>query len=396
MAKVLSAGVDTLIINAKRADDLQPEDGETDNHDPAEQLSEEMVGQLEHWQSVAKNTNEPFPTSWEHEKVTLKMHPKGTSTCRWLLKNGLIDLMIGSHLNNSALARVRFSSEYLWKRGVDAALGNTHAFLMSIFQEYLRLQPAEIHLCADIVGLRVPRNYERVFVSHAALRRPIKISELDSPVYRYHRLQTLQFSGHGNAVSAVIYDKPAEIEKQSPHKRWLYDYWAARGWNRTDPVWRNECRIERKGLHEMSIEDAYDAIEKVPALWAYCVGHAGEKNGWLRMVTPNVHDSNRRRWKTDPAWVEIQKAFSEDWRGYDDMDAIQRERKRSVNLEAAEKAIAGYTTTYGAWLQQELGPHDDASIVLQRLYGKMLEQWEKKGEDFQTLRLKKQYLYNLS
>ncbi len=54
MAKVLSAGVDTLIINAKRADDLQPEDGETDDHDPVEQLSEEMVEQLERWQSVAK------------------------------------------------------------------------------------------------------------------------------------------------------------------------------------------------------------------------------------------------------------------------------------------------------------------------------------------------------
>jgi len=32
-------------------------------------------------------------------------------------------------------ARVRFSSEYLWRRGAETALLNTHMFLWSLFQK---------------------------------------------------------------------------------------------------------------------------------------------------------------------------------------------------------------------------------------------------------------------
>jgi hypothetical protein len=83
------------------------------------------------------------------------------------------------------------------------------------------------------------------------------------------------------------------------------------------------------------------------------------------------------------------------WQGCRDIEALQRQRKREVNLERAEKAIGGYAATYGAWLKDELGPDDDVSIVFQRLYGKILDHWEKQGVDFQTLRQKKQFLYHL-
>jgi hypothetical protein len=406
-ASILLAGIDTLIVNVKQLD----EQGKP----RVEQiLEEEMALLLESWQAAAKTKEEPYVTTWEHERYKLKMQPHGTSSWRWLLKNGLIDVMIGSQLHHASLVRVRFSSEYLWRYGIETAVKHTHAFLQHTFGRLFHLQPAEIHLCIDMVGLHIPKDYEQVFVSRAATMRPIKESALEGAVYRYRKLETLQFSKHGNALSAVIYNKFAEIEKKSTTKKWFYDLWKAQGWDETSPVWRVECRLERKALSEMKqeivtvkqdgtehcetifhgIDDVYDALKLVPALWAYCVGHPGQRDGWLRMVIPNPQDTNRRRWQTTQGWETVQRAFNQ-WKTQLDMEELQRERKRAVNLDRAEKAIAGYTTTYAAWLKDELQSDDDVSVVLHRLYGKMLDLWEKRGVDFPMLRQKKRFLYHL-
>lgn len=399
-AAALLAGVDTLILNAKQPQRAKGHEHEQDSSSQegglSDLVSEELVNELNCWLDKAKNAGEPVPTPWVHENITLMISPHGTPTHRYLLKNGWIDLLIGPQLHNGAPARVRFSSEYLWRRGVDTALVNTHMFLWSLFQQDMDLQPSEIHVCADMAGLHIPRHYERVFVSRAAKWRPVKESQLDKPIYRYHRLETLQFSGHGSPVSVTIYNKRAEIEQKSRDKVWFYDLWKKHGWDGEAPVWRVECRLKREALHEMDIDETYQALDQVPALWSYCVGHPGQTDGWVRMVEPNRQDSNRWRWKTTRAWETVQKAFLGTWRDAEDAEEIQRQRKRQINLDRAEKAIAGYTTTYAAWLQDEVGPDDDASVVLQRLYNKMTQYWERNGVDFQTLRLKKQFIYHIS
>ncbi len=383
---VLLAGVDTLIINVKLS---------THQGTPKEkqELPYDVGVHLQEWQEIAKANEEPHITPWVHQGQTFLAYPHGVPGWKWLLKNGSLDFMAGALLNNGALARLRFSSEYLWRYSVDVALDHVKSFLRLIFHEPLCLQVAEMHLCADVVGLDIPKEYEQVFVSRAKVERPIYESHLDKPIYRHRKLETIQFSGHGSPMSATIYNKPKEIQVRSPTKVWFHDLWKAKGWTEDMPLWRVECRMKRECLHEMDIEDMHDAIEKIPALWAYCVGHGGQFDGWLRMVVPNEEDTNRWRWETTDAWKVIQRAFSQGWRGYEDMSEIQRDRKRQVNLESAEAAIAGYTATYAAWLQHELGPDDDVSIVLSRLHDKMLERWERQGIDFQDLRQKKQYIY---
>ncbi len=397
-AFVVLVGVDTLVVNARSSVQGDLEEGSEEEGRrllPDEALPDPLSEPLGIWLEMAKDASEPVMTTWAHEARNLLLYPHGTPTHRYLLKNGFIDLMLGPLLNHGAPARVRFSSEYLWRRGVDEALITTHAFLWELFQAEMQVQPSEIHLCADVAGLKVPRNYERVFVSRAVKWKPVKMSQLDKPIYRHHELETLQFSGHGNPISVTIYDKRAEIEHQSPEKCWFYDLWKQHGWDGKAPVWRVECRLKREALHEMDLEETYGALDQVPALWEYCVGQPGQKNGWVRMVDPNTRDTNRRRWNTTSNWVAVQKAFMQHWRNGEDIEAIQRERKRQINLDRAEKAIAGYTTTYAAWLQHELGPDDDASIVLQRLYKRMLTLWERRGTDFQAQRCKKESIYHL-
>jgi hypothetical protein len=387
--RVLIAGVDTLILNGKQVnnDDI-----------PCEQqiVPKEVKHLLEDWQEIAQSNDAPCITSWEHEGLRLQMWPKGADGWKWLLKNGLIDLMIGAQLNKSTLVRVRFSSEYLWRRGVHAAVKNTHMFLTHLFDEVLFLQPGEMHLCADVVGLEIPNDYQRVFISRAKVQRPISESYLDRPIYRHSKLETLQFSGHASPMSATIYNKPKEIQVKSHDKVWLHDFWKAKGWKEDQPVWRVECRPKRKCLHEMDIEEIYDALHKIPALWAYCVGRVGELDGWLRMVTPNEQDSNRWRWATSDAWQVVQQVFADGWDGYEDMSELQRERKREINLDQAEAAIAGYMATYAAWLKEEISPGDDVSVVMKRLYDQITDRWERNGTDFQYLRRRKQFDYHIS
>lgn len=404
---VLLAGVDTLLINAKQKDEQGTPKKE-------QQLPAIVEVQLKEWQEQAKADNHPYATAWVHEGQTLMMYPNGTSGWTFLLKNGLIDLMFGALLNNASLVRIRFSSEYLWRRGVFSAVKEVQVFLTRLLGEVLYMQLSEIHLCADVIGLTIPNNYERVFVSRAKLQRPVRESHLDKPVYRYHQLETMQFSGHGSPMSATIYNKPKEIQVKHQEKIWFYDLWKLHGWDGTLPekskqkdtyglpvqdtskiIWRIECRLKREALHEMDIEETYDALKKIPALWAYCVGHHGKKDGWLRMVSPNKDDSNRWRWETSEGWQAVQLAFSQGWRGYEDMEDVQRDRKRAINFDRAEAAIAGYATTYSAWLQDEIKPEDDVSVVFQRLYGKILKRWEEKGVDFHELRLKKQLDYHI-
>ncbi len=387
--RVLIAGVDTLILNGKQTN--------SDDTPRAEQTIPKQIKELlEDWQEIAQSNNAPCLTSWEHEGLRLQMWPKGADGWKWLLKNGLIDLMMGAQLNKHSLVRVRFSSEYLWRCGVHAAVKNTHTFLTHLFDEVLFLQPGEIHLCADVVGLTIPNDYQRVFVSRAKVQRPISESYLDRPIYRHNKLETLQFSGHASPMSATIYNKPKEIQVKSPQKIWLYDLWKPKGWKEGQPVWRVECRAKRKCLGEMDIEEIYDALQKIPALWAYCVGHVGKLDGWLRMVTPNEHDSNRWRWVTSDAWQVVQQAFATGWDGYDDMSDVQRERKRTINLEQAEAAIAGYTATYAAWLKDEVRPDDDVSVVFKRLYDQITDRWNRNGTDFHYLRRRKQFDYHIS
>lgn len=409
MAKtqVLLAGVDTLLINAKQQDEqgILKKD---------QQLPAIVEVQLKEWQEQAQADNHPYATAWVHEGQTLMMYPNGTPGWTFLLKNGFIDLMFGALLNNASLVRIRFSSEYLWRRGVFSAVQEVQVFLARLFKEPLYLQLSEIHLCADVIGLAIPHQYERVFVSRAKLQRPIRESHLDQPIYRHHQLETMQFSGHGSPMSATIYNKPKEIQVKHQEKSWFFDLWKRQGWDGTLPekskqkdayglpvqdtskiIWRVECRLKREALHEMDMEETYDALEKIPALWAYCVGHPGKKDGWLRMVLPNKQDSNRWRWKTAQAWQAVQQAFAQGWHGDEDMEDVQRTRKRAIHLERAEAAIAGYTTTYSAWLKDEITPEDDISVVFQRLYGKILERWEEQGVDFHELRLRKQFDYHL-
>ncbi len=71
---VLLAGVDTLILNVKqKGEDGQPKKIQTLPFDVGEHL--------DIWQKEAKVKEEPYVTSWEHEKVSFENVAYG---CSWV------------------------------------------------------------------------------------------------------------------------------------------------------------------------------------------------------------------------------------------------------------------------------------------------------------------------
>src|SRR5215472_5717931 len=65
---------------------------------------------------------------------------------------------------------------------------------------------------------------------------------------------------------------------------------------------------------ECDIHHPYTAVDHAGDLWGFGVGlppehdHAPDvtHRGWMRLAVPDVQDSNRARWKTDPLWQIVQ------------------------------------------------------------------------------------------
>jgi hypothetical protein len=137
---------------------------------------------------------------------------------------------------------------------------------------------------------------------------------------RGQRLSGLTWSA-GGAISVVLYRKDWEIGRR--HTASMEPLWTAVGWQRGEPVTRCEVRLRREALRALRLpglpdrhilDDPWTMLEHLEAMFATVVGQAEEacpdavNVAWLRLVVPNVDESNHARWETDPAWRVIQAA----------------------------------------------------------------------------------------
>jgi hypothetical protein len=381
MLQVVNVGIDTIIVNVKYLDD---------HGKPAKEQAFPgwLEERLQEWQEVAKEEGKPHVTAMTFNDARLLMLPNGASVWKYIVKNDCVQVQMVPRLDIPALARVTFSSPYLWScASPQDAVDAVHAFCLDLFRRDVMLQAAQVDMCVDTVGLRIPADWQKVFVSRGQARRPIVPSQKDYPVYRGLKLETLTFSGHGQPVSCKIYDKIAEIKQHSPDKVWFYPIWTRGGWNSTDPVWRVEFSEGRECLHEQDIEDIYDALRNIKRMWAYC------SQEWLRMVTP-AKTPNRTRWATSPGWKQIQRAF--DTYGDKMLDALGplvREAKRKVNIDRGVAALAGYATTLAAWLpidENEIDPDELMEIIKDFVQ----ERWCQRGTSLPDVIREKKFLYS--
>lgn len=378
-AKIVGVGVDTLKVNLKRlTDEGIP--------DPVQELPGDLEARLIAWQEEARQERKPLPLppDFSFEDARLSMYPNGASAWKYILRNDCLEIKIGPRLQLPMLASVTFQSAYLWGFGPVRAVQCADDFLCQVFGQ-VAMQVAQIDACVDLVGLKLPTEWERVFISHALKKRPYGESQKDHAVYKGRKLETVNFSGHGRPVSCKLYNKSKEIEHSD--KKWFEVVWQRRSWEPGEEVWRVEFSLEREALREMGLDDVYDTLRNVKRLWAYCTEE------WLRMVRPG-QTKNRTRWPTHPTWEKIQRAF--DRYGDKELDRLGplvREPRRVINKERAEAAIAGYMTTYAAW-DQEMPEDIDPAAIFATVYDKVIERWGKRGIVPGELIREKRFLYS--
>lgn len=387
---IVGEGVDTFIANVKQMD-------QRGRPLAVQELPVELESSLQEWQEAARLQQRPFTTPLRFDGAPLLMMLGGSSTWKWIMRNSGAEIKLGARLHMGIVAKMRLSSEYLWGQpSLEVCLRNMQWFVNGLFQQRMYLQVGQVDLCVDLVGFELPALWEEVFITHALGKGPIGESCKDRAYFRGRKLETLQFSGHGNPMHSKLYNKVKEIQQHSPEKVWFHDLWRARGWDGKSTVWRKEFSIERAALrdliinkaHETHIDSVYDVSKNVKRLWTYCT------HDWLRMVVP-LATKNRNRWPTDPTWVVLQHAFDKFAEAEtEQLGPIIRKRKREKNLERATAAIAGYASTYAAW-DETLTTEDDISVVFSKLYEGVTQRLTDKGVDFAAKVQEKRELYSV-
>ena len=307
-------------------------------------------------------------TGWQVAGMPLLIRPNGggKGQWQWILTCPGITLELGTGGLNGILCRARLGSAFLWEHGYRRAWNLVELLLHEL--GHFTYQPAEVHLCADIVGLPFKALKEAAFVTRGHVVRwaveDATIIELEpSESYlkhrtmievavRYREPETITFSPKG-VQSAAIYNKPREIRLHSRDKVWFADIWKANGWDGEAPIVRVELRSEREVLHELGIETIPDLYASLDALWQYGVQQ------WLRHTTP-TKDKQRSRWPTSPWWKVVQGVT------FEREDAVpgQREQVRGFHERRMVSTIIAYAESYAAWKTQGEAPPSTLAAAL--------------------------------
>jgi hypothetical protein len=397
---MLLFGVDSLWVNVLYGDREVSKDEECFEVQPAPRPLDTVVfEELAAWQEQARKEEKPIPTRYSFDDMPLLMYPNGgglTSSFRFILRNHALEVKIGMGKRNGIIGKVRFSAEYLWKmRDIRECLLFLQVFLIAeVFDAPVYLQVSEVHICADVTGYDFSKaNYDPGFIRRSAFQRHLLdenytfveeeeqgeeedddyIPGPDKLHMRYRPITGYTFGSHKSAVGAVIYNKTNYIKYKAKTTTWFHPLWQERGWNGKDEVWRVELRLKRQALGEAKIDSAYDLIKQLHAIWQYGTGQ------WLRYVVPG-EDSNRARWQAQDVWIVVQSASQQDVTSDLDLGPIQREHKRTENMEKMTAQIVGCLITLHAWhkKQEPCGEEEDISEVLHHFYPNALDYLDKK------------------
>src|SRR5262249_37937944 len=113
---------------------------------------------------------------------------------------------------------------------------------------------------------------------------PELVEDRATTVYRFgRRLSGMTFSPGGD-LSLVLYDKL--LHGRLSGKRHMEPLWAASGWQPSVPITRHEARLRRPAVRELglvgearsSLDDPWECLTHLTAIFAAVVGHADAKN----------------------------------------------------------------------------------------------------------------------
>ncbi len=211
----------------------------------------------------------------------LALLPYGKKPYAYILANRDFEIRLATRMQPSC--HVQFSSEGLWRHGLDALWERVRRWHAAM--GFVPIRP-EIVARADWAfdyQLAAPDFALNWFVSRSAK---------DAQHRENGQMQTFTF-GRGDTVIRV-YDKAAEIEQQSG-KAWFHQLWGV-----SEGVWRIEFQVRGERLREAGIRTLDDLRT--------CQGDLLRElsHGHTTLRQPLATDTNRSRWPLHPLWSQLQ------------------------------------------------------------------------------------------
>lgn len=211
------------------------------------------------------------------EKFGLKRG--GRKPYSFILKNRAFELQLGENIHPRCHAQ--FSSELLWRDGLDAALERYAAMWAKVGTRETRPEV--------IARVDVAFDFE-IGTPDFGIDDFVSVAGKDSQWREHRRPQTFMY-GKSDTVCRC-YDKVAEIAQQSG-KAWLFDIWGVK-----EGVWRCEYQIRGERLKGAGIATIDQLRAHLPSLTRELARHHTS----LRVPTA---DSNRSRWPMHSMWIAL-------------------------------------------------------------------------------------------
>jgi len=219
------------------------------------------------------------------------MLAKGNQGYEYIMHNDDIRLCLAETCQGGRILPevfVQFNSAYLWGKGSERAYHEVLAWVGK-FSELGSERINRVDLCVDLETKLPILDVKRDTVT----RVNKKVDYFQAEHYTDGLRDTGYRFGSGSMVGR-IYDKSYEIKHTD--KLWFNDIWKAGGHDGVSAVTRVEGQFRRPFLKEMGVNTYPELIQCTPDIWRVFTSE------FISLRTPNINDSNNRRWPVSPFW----------------------------------------------------------------------------------------------
>ena len=205
-----------------------------------------------------------------------------------------------------ATAFIKLKCKPLWQKGLPSVYEDVVETWGLLTGQTPDLKISEVHACVDVQGMSPSDMNPGYFISQSNTHKVFN-NDGGIPGFTF---------GTGKNIRVTIYDKPQLIyKKKRKGKPWFFDLWRqCPYYDKSDQrVMRIEFKLCRKDLRGFkkrlggywespAINTIVEFLSNLPEVWEHLTTQ------WISLRIP--HPTNpRTRWKLDPRWKHIQRAF---------------------------------------------------------------------------------------
>jgi hypothetical protein len=242
--------------------------------------------------------------------------------------------------------KVKINQNALWLDGSYQAVEQARKNLQSIGAVITSEIPSRVDLACHsdrfkMSRRKIGRMVSRITKIHEYMQQ-LDINEKNIDTWTSRRINNIEslYFGKGDPVLLRIYNKSIDCEVKG--KQWFYRLWQEIGLDIEKPIINVEFQCRSKLLQEMKLNTVDEVFQNLKELWKYLTYE------WFSFRQPPKDKEKKDNISRRP--------FSRDWKWIQDagtsfdVNALVRDRKKEVSIEALKPGLLGYMSSYAARL----------------------------------------------